>query len=135
MDDLGKRIKNVTHELKDYIETKLELTLLNFGDRVSFWIGKSIQSLVGYTILTIGLVFAMFALAIYLGELLDEMWAGYAIVAIPFVVVGLVFVIFKPKSIVRSIQDQILAEFINSLDEENDLKELPSKEISKKERD
>lgn len=134
MDDLGKRIKNITHELKDYIETKLELTLLNFGDQVSYWIGRSIQSLAGYTILTIGLVFGMTALAIYLGEALDEMWAGYAIVASPFIIIGLILVIVKPKAIVRSIQNQLLAEFINSLDEEDAVKELPSKETSKKER-
>lgn len=135
MDDLGKRIKNVTHELKDYIETKLELTLLNVGGQVSYWIGKSIQSLVGYTILAIGLVFGMMALAIYLGEVLDQMWAGYAIVASPFIIIGLIFVIVKPKAIVRSIQDQILAEFINSLEEGNSFKELPSKETSKKKSD
>lgn len=135
MDDLGKRIKNVTHELKDYIETKLELTLLNVGGQISYWIGKSIQSLVGYTILAIGLVFGMMALAIYLGEVLDEMWAGYAIVASPFIIIGLIFVIVKPKAIVRSIQNQILAEFINSLDEGDTVKELPSKETSKKKSD
>lgn len=135
MDDLGKRIKNVTHELKDYIETKLELTLLNVGDHVSYWIGKSIQSLVGYTILAIGLVFGMMALAIYLGEVLEEMWAGYAIVASPFIIIGLIFIIVKPKAIVRSIQNQILAEFINSLEEGDSLKELPSKETSKKKSD
>lgn len=136
MDDLGKRIKNVTHELKDYIETKLELTLLNVGDQVSYWIGRSIQSLIGYTILAIGLVFGMIALAIYLGEILDEMWAGYAIVASPFVIVGLIFVIAKPKAMVRSIQNQLLAEFIKSLDEGDTVKELPSKEkTSKKELD
>lgn len=136
MDDLGERIKNVTHELKDYIETKLELTLLNVGDQVSYWIGRSIQSLIGYTILAIGLVFGMIALAIYLGEILDEMWAGYAIVASPFVIVGLIFVIAKPKAMVRSIQNQLLAEFIKSLDEGDTVKELPSKEkTSKKELD
>jgi len=133
MDDLGKRIKNVTHELKDYIETRLELTLLNIGDHVTHLIGRSIQSLIGYTILGIGLVFGIIALSIYLGEILNKPWAGYAIVSAPFIIVGLIFVVLKPKSLVKKIQDQILAEFIDSLNESDLPKELPSKEISKKE--
>lgn len=134
MDDLGKRIKNVTHELKDYIETKLELTLLNVGDKVTYWISKSIQNLIGYTILLIGLVFAMTALAIYLGEVLNEPWAGYAIVASPFIIFGLLFVIISPKSISRRIQNQIIAELLDSMDDDGDkLKELPSEKTSKKE--
>lgn len=135
MDDLGPRIKNITRELKEYIETKLELTLLNVGDQVTLWIGKSIQSLIGYTILAIGLVFGMMALAIYLGEILNEPWAGYAIVASPFLIIGLILVVLKPKSIVLKIQGQILAEFMESLEKSESLKELPSKETSKKERD
>lgn len=134
MDDIGKRIKNVTHELKDYIETKLELTLLNIGDKVTYWIGKSIQNLIGYTIFTIGLVFAMIGLAIYLGEVLNEPWAGYAIVSSPFIIVGLLFVIVKPKSISRRIQNQIIAELFDSMDDDGDkLKELPPEKTSKKE--
>ncbi|HET8864745.1 MAG TPA: phage holin family protein [Gracilimonas sp.] len=134
MDDLGKRIKNVTHELKDYIETKLELTLLNVGDKVTYWISKSIQNLIGYTILTIGLIFAMTALAIYLGEVLNERWAGYAIVASSFIIFGLIFVIVSPKSISRRIQNQIIAELLDSMDDDGDkLKELPPEKTSKKE--
>ncbi|MEX0724448.1 MAG: phage holin family protein [Gracilimonas sp.] len=135
MDDLGKRIKSVTHELKDYIETRLELTLLNIGDHITHLIGKSIQSLIGYTVLAIGLVFGMVALAVYLGEILNEPWAGYAIVSIPFIIGGLILVVLKPKSLVLKIQDQILAEFIDSMNETDHVKELPSKEISKKERE
>lgn len=134
MDDLGQRVKNVTRELKDYIETKIELTLLNVGDKVTLLIGKSIQSLVGYTILAFGLVFGMTALAIYLGEILDTRWAGYAIVASPFIIVGLVLVVLKPKSFVRKIQSEIMSEFIDSLDQSESVKELPSKETSKKEK-
>lgn len=136
MDDLGNRIKHITHELKEYIETKLELTLLNISDEVTYLLGKSVQNLIGYTILAIGLVFGMTALAIYLGEVLDERWAGYAIVSSPFIIIGLIFVIFKPTSIARKIQDQILAELLNSFtNDEGNVKELPSKETSNKSQD
>lgn len=133
MDDLSSRIKHVTNELKDYVETRLELTFLNVSDKLTFWIGHSIQTLVGYVILGIGLVFAMTALAIYLGELIGERWAGYLIVASPFLLIGLIFVIAKPKSIARRIQNEILAEVLESLNAGDDVKKLPSNEPTKKE--
>lgn len=134
MEDLGSRIKQVSRELKHYVETRLELTLLNFGDKISYLIGQSIQQLFGWVVLAIGLLFGMTALAIYLGEVLDEAWAGYAIVASPFVILGLIFVVMKPKSIAQKIQGQILAEFLDTLPKsQEDVKQIPAKETEQKE--
>lgn len=136
MDDLGKRIKQVSHELQDYIETKIELTVLKISDRITNWIGKSVQQVFGYAILGLGLVFGLTALAIYLSEIIGEEWAGYAIVSSPFIILGLILVVLKPKSMVKRIQDQILSDLLDSFEENNDkFKELPSKETSKKELD
>lgn len=127
MEDLGSRIKHMTNELKHYVETRLELTVLNIGDSITYWIGKAVQNLLGYALLAIGVVFAMTALAIYLGEVLNERWAGYVIVASPFVIAGLIFVLIKPNSISRRIQHQILAELMASFEKEEDsIKKLPS---------
>lgn len=133
MDDLGNRIKKVTHELRHYVETRLELTVLNFSDKITYLIGQSIQQLAGYAILGVGLLFGLTALAIYLGELLDEEWAGYLIVSAPFLIVGLIFVIAKPSGIARRIQAQILAELLSSLPKkEKDIKQLPKQETKTK---
>lgn len=133
MDDLGSRIKNITNELKEYVETRLELTVLNISDKVTYIVGQSVQQLIGYTILSVGLLFALVALAIYLGELLDEEWAGYLIVAAPLFLAGLILVIVKPKSIVKRIQNEMLAELLETMKEPDDsLKQIPAKEPEKK---
>lgn len=127
MEDLGHRIKHITAELKEYVETRLELVFLNIGDRITYLIGQSIQSLLGFTILAIGLIFGMTALAIYLGELLDERWAGYAIVGTPFLILGLIFIFSKPRFITRRIQNQILSELMAAFEEDLDEpKRIPS---------
>jgi hypothetical protein len=133
MEDLGSRIKQVTNELKDYVETRLELTFLNVGDKFTYFIGHSIQTMIGYVILGIGLLFMMTALAIYLGELLDARWAGYLIVAFPFILIGLIFVLGKPKFIARRIQSEMLAELLGSMNAEEEVDKLPSNKIAKKE--
>lgn len=135
MDDLGQRIKHVTHEMKDYVETRMELTMLNVSDKITYWIGHTIQSLVGYTILLLGVLFGMFALSIYLGDLLNNPWAGYAIVGSPFLLIGLIFVLFKPKSITRRIQKELMAEVLDSMSSRDKVKELPANKSSKKEKE
>jgi hypothetical protein len=120
MEDLGNRIKNITTELKEYVETKLELKFLNIGDRITYLIGQSIQSLAGYAVLGVGLVFGMAALAIYLGELLDERWAGYAIVGAPFLIGGLILIFSKPRFITHRIQNQIFSELIAAFEEKDE---------------
>lgn len=134
MDDLGKRIKHITHELKEYVEKRMELTILNITGEITYWVGRSIQSLVGYSILTLGLVFALIALSIFLGDLIGEEWAGFAIVSAPILIAGLILVIAKPKSLVKKFQDQMLDELLTSLDKRDlDEKVLLSKKNSKKE--
>ncbi len=128
MDDIGSRIKHITHELKEYIETRLELTILNFGDRMTYVIGKSVQQISGYAIFALGLVFAMTALAIYLGDLIGAEWAGYAIVASPFLLIGLYFILTKSPFIAQSIQEQILSDLLESFQEEK--KDTPLKQLS-----
>lgn len=133
MDDLGGRIKQISNELKQYIETRLELMVLNFSDKLTYIIGQSVQQLIGYSILTIGLLFALVALAIYLSELLGEAWAGYLIVAAPLVLIGLIVVITKPKLIIKGIQNQILSELLDQMNEPDDtLQQLPANETEQK---
>lgn len=133
MDDLGGRIKQITNELKQYVETRLELMVLNFSDKITYIIGQSVQQLIGYSILTIGVLFALVALAIYLSELIGEEWAGYLIVAAPLVLIGLIVVIAKPKAIVRGIQNQILSELIDTMNEPDEtIKKLPANELEQK---
>ncbi len=134
MDDLGKRIKHVTHELKEYVEKRMELTILNISGEITYWVGRSVQSLVGYTILALGLVFALIAMSIFIGDLVGEEWAGFAIVSAPVILAGLVLVIAKPKTIVKKIQDQMLDELLTSLEKkEMEEKAMLTEKTSNKE--
>lgn len=135
MEDLGRRIKHVTNELKHYVETRLELAVINISEQVAYWIGKAIQNLFGYTILAFGLIFGLTALSIYLGELLGEEWAGYLIVSAPFLLIGLILVLTKPTLIATKVQHEILSELLSSFkkekEEQQDIKQITSGTTSK----
>ena len=127
MDQLSQRIKQTTNELKDYFETKFELLVLNVSERVTLWIGETIQQLVAFTILGIGLLLGLFALGFYLGELFGSTALGFAVVSAPVLILGLILTIAKPKGIARNIQNQFMNDVLKALDdnkEKSDIKML-----------
>ncbi|MEX0609230.1 MAG: phage holin family protein [Balneolaceae bacterium] len=133
MDQLGERIKHIINELKDYVETRLELVIVNISDKVTLKIGQSIQKLLGFSLLAIGLLFALVALAIFLGELFDQRSLGYVIVSAPLLLIGVFFAFGKPRAIARGIQESLMEEIIEAL--EDKIEEIPpnkKKELAEK---
>ncbi len=127
MDQLNSRIKQITSELKEYVETRLDLVVLNVGEQVTKWLGESIQKLIGFTVLGVGLFFGMIALAIYVGELIGNEALGYLIVAAPLILIGLILASAKPKGVAKSIQNQFMDGILKSIEkkEQKAIKKLP----------
>lgn len=131
MDVIGNRLKNIKNELQEYIETRLAIKAIDIGEKVTYLIGQFIQQLIGYTVLIIGLLFALIALSLYVGDLVESRALGYAIVSSPFIIVGLIFIITKPKKVALSIQDKIMDELLENLEEKEEMiKQITSKENS-----
>ncbi len=138
MDQLGSRIKQITSELKEYMEARVDLLVLNIGEQITYWLGESLQKLIGFTILGVGLFFAMIALAIFLGEVLENVALGYLIVSAPLILLGIIFSAAKPRGLARTIQNQFMDGIIKSLEKKGtkeklqlpkeQQKQLPSKE-------
>ena len=127
MDLIGNRLKNIKNELQDYVETRLALKAIDLGEKITYLIGQFIQQLIGYTILVIGLLFALVALAIFVGDKVDSLALGYIIVSSPFLIIGLILVVAKPKRIALSIQNKIMDDLLDNLEEKEEmLKQLPS---------
>jgi hypothetical protein len=122
MDQITDRIKQLSNELKEYVETRLDLMVLNIGEQVTLWLGESIQKLIGYTVLGVGLFFGMIALAIYLGEVLGNAALGYLVTAAPLILIGFILAMAKPKGVARSIQNQFMEGILKSIDKKSSSK-------------
>ncbi len=122
MDQLNSRLKQITGELKEYLETRINLLVLNVGEQVTGWVGITTQKIIGYSILGCGLFFAAFALAFYLGDLLENDALGFLVVSLPLLLIGVIFALSKPFGIAKSIQRQLMSGVIESI-EEGDVKE------------
>ncbi|MEO9887449.1 MAG: phage holin family protein [Balneola sp.] len=120
MDQLGQRIKQVSNELKGYVETRIELLILNLSDKGTLWLGDLIQHTFNLVILGTGLLFGLIALGFYLGELLNSMPAGFGIIGVLLFLLGLILMIAKPKNVSRKIQAQIMKDVIDALESKKD---------------
>jgi flagellar motor component MotA len=92
--------------------------VLSVSDKVTQWIGHSFQRILGYSILGLGMMFALIGLAIYLGDLIDNEALGYVIVAAPLLLLGMIFAFSKPMGLAKSIQRQFMSEILKSLEED-----------------
>lgn len=124
-DQLGKRFRTITGDLKLYVEKRIELLLLNIGEQYSRWMAESLQKITGILLLFGASVFLLVALAIYLGELLDRPSLGYVIVSLPLVVTGIFLVYLKPKSFTEKLQAQFESELIRALGENGEDEKEP----------
>lgn len=118
MDPISSRIKKITNELKEYLEARIDLLVLNVGEQVTKVLGESLQKLVGFTIFGVGIFFVMIALAIYLGDVLDNEALGYLIVSLPLIVLGALFAKARPRGVAKSIQNQFMEGVLASLEDD-----------------
>lgn len=114
-DRIGDRLKTISADLKNYIEKRAELLLLNIGEQVSGWMAETTHRLTGIFLLFGGFSFLLVALAIYLGELLGNRSLGYVLVSVPLLVLGFLFYFLKPKSMLESLKDRFEEDFIEAL--------------------
>lgn len=124
---MEKNPGNVFHEMKDdltaYAELKLELLKLTAYEK-----GGKIISHLSYDLLLMLLaffatLFIFLAIGFYLGELLESMGAGFAVVAILYIM--LIGIIMKNR---KSIQFKIMNIIISALTANDDNDEKDNKE-------
>ena len=116
-DQLSKRLRAITSYLKLYLEKRIELTMLNIGEVISGLMAASVQRGIGVFLLLGGLCFLLFALAIYLGDILGSQSLGYVIVSLPLLLIGGLFMYLKPKSVFKQLQHRFENEVIKSIEQ------------------
>ncbi|MEX0945284.1 MAG: phage holin family protein [Balneolaceae bacterium] len=114
---------SLKEEIRAYIDARVQLFTMNIAEKISLIIADSVQKILGLTLLGASLYFFCFALAFYLGDFLDNYSIGFAIVAIPFLLFGAIFLNRKSKRLTEKIQADIIGKMIT----DNDSDDLPEK--------
>lgn len=106
-------LKNDIHE---YIEKRIQLVTFVIAEQISLIIANSFQRLLGMLMLSGAICFLLFALAIYIGNLLNSLSAGFAIVSVPLLIGGLLFFNKKSKKITEKIQAEIIGKVMENFE-------------------
>ena len=118
MEQLGDKLKDLSADLRQYIETRLEILVIDISEHITRWISISIQKWLGILLLASGVQLAMIALGVYLGELLESYSLGFLIVSLPLLLFGLLFAFTGMEGLAKGIQEQFMTNVIKSMEEE-----------------
>ncbi len=130
-DRIGRRIKNISIEVRRFVEKKIELFALTAGEHYSELLSKLIQKGAGLFMLAVAFIFLLVALAIFIGDLLDSLALGYVIVSVPLVIIGISLYKLKPQGFNRKLQNEIDDDVVRLLEryEEKTNQELRTMQI------
>jgi hypothetical protein len=116
MEELKSKAGDLAESITEYIQSLYKLTLLNAADKATTISATTMAALVMIFLGIFVLFFGGIALAIWLGNLLDDPALGYLLVAGFFLLVIIIMVLFKKKLVFPIIRDSL----INKLYEPND---------------
>lgn len=116
MEELKSKAGDLTDSITEYIQSYYKLTLLNAADKATSIAASTLASVTMFFMGMFVLFFGGIALAIWLGNLLDNEALGYLIVAGFFLLIIIVVVLLKRNIVFPVIRDKL----INKLYEPND---------------
>ena len=106
-DDLGERLQRLPAEIRRLVEKRIELMGFELAEEFSGMFAMIFYRLQGMAIFGAGCLLLVVALAFYLGELLGSTSIGFVLASIPVLIIGLIFILMKPRAWVRMTRDRI----------------------------
>lgn len=111
-------------DIREYIEKRVELFVITTSEQISLMIAHSFQRFLGFLILAFGIFFLWLALGFYLGELIGNFGAGFAISSLPLLILGFIIFNHKSKRLTEKIQAGLMAKVLENFNsQENESEE------------
>lgn len=118
-DAVQDAVKRLPGELRLILEKRLELLALDLGEGVSLMFSRLFFAILGALFLGLAILLGMFSLALFLSDLLDNEALGYLLTALPVLLLGILFVNRRPKSLYLATQNRFLSQFVDLLSRKN----------------
>ncbi len=119
-----KKVSTLFEEMRDdisnFISSSLELGKLEVYEKLSLGSAAVSYGLVIAGIALVALFFVLVTVALYLGELLGNFWAGFGIVA-SFSILVLLIILLLKKQLTRKITNGVI-RFLMTQDDKDDKK-------------
>lgn len=109
---LMESLKSIPSDFKQILERKLQLIVLDFGDELSKNIALAIPKIIGLVFALLGFVFALIALSLYLGDLLQNQALGFVSVSGVLLLIGIILASKKVNLEKSSVRKKIEQNFL-----------------------
>lgn len=124
--------KNLTDEVRQYIEKRFQLFSLTIAEQVSHIIAESFLQILGMFILSFALFFFWFAVGFWVGGLIGSVSGGFIISSIPLFLLGYLLMKGGSKNITEKIQAQLISKVIEDIESDEELEKIEGKTVEQK---
>ena len=112
---MNESIKEIARDLKDYIELRFDWIALNASEVASHLVSVVLQKVFAILMLGISLLFLMFALAQYIGDLMGNPVFGYLSIGFVLLLLGIFFLSNTPRFIFGRMKDSLTDDLSKKL--------------------
>ena len=110
----NKKVEELTESVKNYINTNIELIKLQLTERISVVVPSLLSSLIMAMILLIFVLFISIVAGFYFSKLFGDFTLGFGIIAVFYLLLGIILLIGKKKIIENPLRDKIIKKIINN---------------------
>jgi len=110
--DVEQSIRRLPGEVRLILEKRLEILALDISEGISAIFSRILFVIFGAISLGIAALFLLMSLSYYLGNLLDNIALGYALTAMPLLLLGLFLFYERPKRMYTKVKVWLLHQFI-----------------------
>lgn len=111
-------LKKIPSDLKQLLDKRIELIELQMTERAALLAGKLLYKVIGAAILFLGLILMLWAGGYMLGQLLDNLSAGFAILALFMILIGALLIKFHTRGMIRSVKNRIIRAVLEAEEED-----------------
>lgn len=120
-EQLSDRLRKIQQDLKLFVDKRIELFLIESGERFAGILGKSAGKFATLFTILIAVFFLLMSFSYLIGDVLDNTALGFAIMSSFLFVIALVVYIISPGAIEERIRQQITESLLNeSKSDKND---------------
>jgi hypothetical protein len=114
MKETNEDNKNIVSLIKEYISTRIELAKLTAFERLSIALANLITSGFIFICVALTVLFGSVSLGFYLGNKLDSNAKGFSIVALIYLLFGLIMYFIKDRLVEKSLIDFLVKKMFRN---------------------
>ena len=110
---ISEIISDLVLNLKTYVNSKIDLYLLTCFEKIGKLFASLLSSIILVLIFFFCLLFITIALALWLGDKLNNLAEGFLLIGAFYFILGLIFIIFKKSLIDKKVIKNLLKSLFN----------------------